>query len=184
VRADPLALLVAAAVLLHPHASTAAPAPEIQRLIDRLQGTWSIQEIYEKSEMMPEGGTSRGQEVWRAGPGGFSLIEDYHSKSPSLEVTGTSVTWWDATDSLYRTVWCSSDLPEGCSPIQGRWADESWVLTDRFEVGGKKLELTEIFSAFTPTSFSQRLYQGEVGAEPILVMTIRATRKSAPQPRH
>jgi hypothetical protein len=181
VRSLGLALLVLTAGLPHPHVS-AAPVPEIQRLIDRLQGTWSIEERYERSEMMPEGGTSRGEEVWRAGPGGFSLIESYHSKSPALEVTGTSVTWWDGTHRLYRTVWCSSDLPDGCMQIQGRW-DEGWVLTDRFEVGGRKLVMTEIFSAFTPRSFVQRLYQGESGGEPKLVMTIRATRNAASTPR-
>jgi hypothetical protein len=130
--------------------------------------------------MMPNGGESRGEEVWRAGPGGFSLIEDYRSKSPTLELTGTSVTWWDGTDGVYRTIWCSSDLPEGCSPMRGRWTDQGWVLTDQFEVGGKKFELKEVFSDFTPTSFLQRLYQGGPGARPKLIMTIRATRKRAP----
>jgi hypothetical protein len=180
VRSLGLALVVFTAGLPHPHGSAAAPAPEIQKLIERLQGTWSIEERYERSEMMPKGGESHGEEVWRAGPGGLSLIESYHSRSPALEVTGTSVTWWDGTDSRYRTVWCSSDLPDGCMQIQGRWVDEGWVLTDRFEVGGRKLEMTEIFSAFTPASFLQRLYQGAPGGEPRLIMTIRATRKAAP----
>ncbi|MGH9367478.1 MAG: hypothetical protein ACRD3M_07370 [Thermoanaerobaculia bacterium] len=82
------------------------PGRQMQKLVNALSGTWSIREEYEPSEMMPNGGVGQGQEVWRAGPGGLSLVEEYRSKTSIGEVVGLSVTWWDEKAQGYQALWC------------------------------------------------------------------------------
>lgn len=88
--------------------------PEMQRLISALEGSWSITEKYDPDTRTPNGGVNHGEEVWRPGPGGRSLVEDYHSKTPADEVFGLSVTWWEQNAHGYRAIWCANNLPTGC----------------------------------------------------------------------
>src|SRR6476646_6327760 len=89
------------------------PSPEIQSLTKALAGNWSIAEKYEPDEWTPKGGVGRGQEVWRPGPGGLTLIEEYHSKNPVGESFGLAVTWWDVNKGL-QLMWCADGDPSGC----------------------------------------------------------------------
>src|SRR5436309_14292366 len=93
-----------------PASQPAMPQPghEMQKLVSVFEGTWSLRETYEPSERTPGGGAGQGQQIWRAGPGGSSLIEDYHSKNPNGEASGLSVTWWDEKAQGYRAIWCAS----------------------------------------------------------------------------
>jgi hypothetical protein len=59
------------------------PAPAIQTLTKVLGGSWSTRETYEPIYLTPNGGTGKGEQVFRTGPGGFTFLEDYHSKTPS-----------------------------------------------------------------------------------------------------
>lgn len=54
------------------------PGPEVQNL---MLGTWSTQVKYEPTAEMPNGGAGSGTEIWRLGPGGLSVIEEYHEKN-------------------------------------------------------------------------------------------------------
>ena len=158
------------------------PSPEMQRLVNALSGTWSITEKYEPGEWMPSGGLGRGEEVWRAGPGGLSLIEDYHSKTPKGEFFGLSVSWWDEKAKGYRAVWCANSLPAGCIVMAklAKWEGNQLVLGDEFERNGKKFTFKETLSDVTPNSYSQAQYEGESGAELKQLVTIHATRVASP----
>jgi hypothetical protein len=52
------------------------------------------------------------------------------------------------------------------------------VLRDEFERNGKKFNFREVFSEITPTSFTQTLYQGQVGKKLMKLTTIHAIRLS------
>jgi len=162
-----------------PPAAMPQPGPEMQRLVKTFVGTWTLSETYEPSERMPSGGAGReGQQIWRAGPGGLSLIEEYRSKSPSGEISGLSVTWWDDKAQGYRALWCVNTNPGGCVAMANlaKWEGDQFVLGDEFERNGKKFTFREVVSDITPTSFTQTLYQGESGGELKRMMTIRATK--------
>ena len=49
---------------------------ETAKLLQTFGGTRSITETYEPNHTMPEGAAGKGEEVWRAGPGGRSVIEE------------------------------------------------------------------------------------------------------------
>ena len=66
-------------------------SPQIEKMLRAFEGTWSIKEKFAPDAASPNGATGEGQIVWRAGPGRFSVIEEYRSKRSSTEVTGLGV---------------------------------------------------------------------------------------------
>jgi hypothetical protein len=163
-----------------PTAATDKARPEMQRLFNAFLGTWSVTEKLEPSETTPDGGAGQGEEVYRSGPGGGCIIEEIHLKEGSHKISGLGVAWWDQTAQGYKTLWCDSENPNGCIMMAhlGKWEGDQWVLGDEFERDGKKFVFKEVFSAITPTSFTQTLYQGEAGKELKRLLTIYATKKS------
>src|SRR6266571_262263 len=145
-----------------PGKRTPQPSPEMQKLVNALSGTWSLREEYEHIDSMPGGGLGKGDVVWRPGPGGLSLIEDYHSKNPKGHVFGLSVTWWDEIAKGYWALWCADSLPTGCTVMArlAKWEGNQLVLGDEFASGGKKFTFKETVSDITPKTYTQTLYQG------------------------
>lgn len=57
---------------------TAAPQPssDLQSLTKALSGEWSLSVKFEPSPSAPNGLINTGEETWRPGPGGFTLLEE------------------------------------------------------------------------------------------------------------
>ena len=159
-------------------ATEAKPGPQIERLLKALEGTWSIKEKLAPDAATPGGATGEGKIVWRRGPGGFSVIEDYQSKQGSREVIGLAVFWWDDTAQGYRTIWCDSTNPGGCINFKNlaHWTDGQLVLVEDYEIKGKKFVFKEVFGNITSDAFTQTLYGGESSKELKVDQTIQATR--------
>jgi hypothetical protein len=160
------------------------PGPEMRRLLEAFSGTWSITYGYDQSDTMPNNGTGQGREVYRPGPGGFSLIEEFHSKEAKGDDSGLGVAWWDEKARGFRAVWCESRNPKGCVVMArlANWEGDQFVLGDEWEMGGKKFSFKEVFSDMTPRSFTQTLLQGESGGELKRLMTIKATKLTDAEP--
>ncbi len=150
------------------------PGPPEQTM---MLGTWSITEKYETDEWTPKGGVGHGEEVWRPGPGGRSIIEEYYSTTPNGESTGLAVSWWDQKTRTYQGLWCSSTNTNGCRVMPGaKWEGKQLVIENKFERNGKKCIWHEVFSDITPTSFTQTADIGESGSPLRRWLTIHATR--------
>ena len=158
---------------------SAAPKgnPQMEKLLRSFEGTWSIKEEFAPDAGSPNGATGAGQIAWRAGPGRFSVIEEYRSKRGSAEVTGVGVFWWDEAAQGYRTIWCESTNPGGCISFKNvaRWEGPQLVLVEDYEVNGKKVVFKEVFGGIEPGAFTQTLYGGESGKELKVDQIIRAT---------
>jgi len=154
------------------------PGPQIEKLLHAFEGTWSIHETLAPDSTLPNGATGEGRIVWRPGPGGFSVIEDYQSRQGDRQVSGLGVFWWDDSAGGYRTIWCDSTNPGGCISFKNvaRWGGAQLVLAEDYEVNGKKFTFKEVFGDITSTGFTQTLYGGESGKELKVDQTIRATR--------
>jgi|SRR5579863_8901741 hypothetical protein len=159
-------------------APTPKPSPQMEKLLRAFLGTWSIHETLAPDPASPNGATGEGTIVWRPGPGGFSLIEDYQSKQGNRQVTGLAVFWWDESADGYRTIWCDSTNPGGCISFKNvsQWDGVQLVLVEDYEVNGKKFTFKEVFGDITPGTFTQTLYGGEAGGVLKVDQTIRATR--------
>ena len=118
-------------------------SPQIEKVLRAFEGTWSIKEKFAPDAGSPNGAAGEGQIVWRAGPGRFSVIEEYRSKRESTEVTGLGVFWWDEAAQGYRTIWCESTNPGGCISFKNvaRWEGPQLALVEDYEVNGKKVTL-------------------------------------------
>lgn len=153
-------------------------SPQIEKMLGAFEGTWSIKEKFAPDAGSPNGAMGEGQIVWRAGPGGFSVLEEYESKRGSGEVTGLGVFWWDEAARGYRTIWCDSTNPGGCISFKNvaRWEGPLFVLVEDYEVQGKKVIFKEVFGDIAPGAFTQTLYGGESGKELSVDQTIQATK--------
>jgi hypothetical protein len=156
------------------------PGPDVQNL---MLGKWSTQVRYTPNPEMPNGGMGEGTEIWRSGPGGLSVIEEYHEKNEKGEVEGLGVAWWDAKAQGQRFVWCENSNPDGCyvSKEVGKWEEGSLVWKEEQESAGKKRVYSEVFRDITPTSFTQVLGEGEPGGALKTTVTIRATKQAQTQ---
>jgi len=163
-------------------ASNQIPTP-LARLIHALAGSWSIKISYPK-ERKNAGEVGSGTEFWHVGPGGNSLIEEYHSTGQEGEIFGLGIAWWDANTDRFRVVWCDSTDSAGCSEMKhgATWEGDTVVMLHEREERGKKMLLKEVFSEITENSFTQTLYLGESGADPEAIVTIHATRTNVFHP--
>jgi Protein of unknown function (DUF1579) len=158
------------------------PGPQMEKLFRAFEGTWKIHETLAPDPSSPNATTGEGTIVWRSGPGGFSLIEDYQSKQGDRQVTGLAVFWWDEPAGGYRTIWCDSTNPGGCIAFKNvaRWEGTQLVLVEDYEVNGKKFTFKEVFGDITAGTFTQTLYGGESGGALKVDQTIRATKLTPP----
>ena len=161
--------------------SVPQPAPEIRTLTKALAGTWSLSEKYEPIYLTPNGGVGSGEQVFHPGPGGFTLSEDYHSKTPAGELFGFGVLWWDQTKGLQH-MWCINIFPTGCEmfpppPQPGpQWDGKQLVIHIEGDQQGKKVVWHEVISDITPNSFVQTADIGESGGPLKRWFTIHAAR--------
>ena len=96
-----------------PPANAPVPAPELRALTKALAGRWTTREKYEPIGPTPAGGSGQGEVVWRSGPGEFTLLEEYHAKTPIGELFGFGLIWWDHARGLQH-LWCINVNPGGC----------------------------------------------------------------------
>jgi hypothetical protein len=169
-------------------ATPAKPSPKLQSLIKALAGHWSTQEKYEPGFLTPNGGTGHGENIFRAGPGGFTLLEEYRAQTSAGRLFGLGIYWFDASRGLQH-MWCINTYSDGCEmfppqPQPGpQWDGKTLVLHFESEQGGKKLVFHEVFSDIAPDSLTQIATVGEGGAPPKLWLTIHSTRISEPNLR-
>jgi hypothetical protein len=160
-------------------------SPQMERLIHALAGEWATEETYEPSDLVPKGGTGHSRDSYRVGPARLSLIEEYHAEGAGGKSWGIGTIWWDAEAQGFHFVWCDSfALDKGCrvSSQLGKWIGNDYVATDVHEVSGKQVFEKEVWSDFTPNSFSQTLYTGDASDKLKRFLTIKAKRIIKRQP--
>jgi hypothetical protein len=153
------------------------PGPHVQ---DLMLGTWSIEVTHEPGPGYPQRRVTRGQEIWRIGPGGRSLIEEYDEADPADPRHEFGIAWWDDLEKGQKVLWCGDYQPSGCALVPGaaRWEGNSLVQTVEADESGKHLVRQEIFTDITATSFTQVLKEGPALAELKTTTTIHAKRRS------
>ena len=165
------------------------PADEIRSLTKALAGTWSTTEKYEPLFLTPHGGAGAGEQVFRAGPGGFTLLENYHTKTAAGELFGFGLLWWDQGKGLQH-MWCINVYPTGCEmfpppPQAGpKWDGKQLVIHIEQEQQGQKMIWHEVISEITSKSYTQTIDIGDAPDHMRRWLTMHAKRvvsKSAGQ---
>lgn len=153
------------------------PSPEMKKIL-AFSGRWYFHFEYDPSEGSP-GRKTEGKVVFRAGPGGRSLVEDLVEEVGSGKtISAHSVIWWDEKAKGYGGIWCDSQSTEACRtmPTSGKWEGDQFVLNDEFSRDGKKYVAKKVFSEVLPTSFTQTISEGEAGKALKRTVTIHAVR--------
>jgi hypothetical protein len=126
---------------------------------------------------MPNGGTDTGTAVFKPGPGGLSMIQEYQSKGSMGPFKGMGLTWYDPKDQMFHTMWCDSMSPSGCAEAgKGKWEGDKIVMNGQFDMNGQKLDVKSTLGPFSGNSFQ---YHEDVGQNGELkpMMTITYTKK-------
>jgi hypothetical protein len=139
-------------------------APEMEKYIKMFAGKWKTKETFEKSPMMPNGGSGEGEAMSHPGPGGLSLMDHYKSKNPMGTFEGHGATWYDPSDKMYHAFWCDNMTPTGCQLMgTGKWEGEDLVFTSDSEMNGQKISTKMIVSDIKPDSYKWRMLMGQGG---------------------
>jgi uncharacterized protein (DUF433 family) len=153
-----IAISSLASMLLGQPASVSQPArprasAEMQRLLDAFSGTWSTTIKFVSSDKRSPAREPKGTEVWRRGPGGLSIIEDYQSIGVKGDVFGLAIGWWDEAGKRYQFLRCESTDSEGCHVLkrEPKWEDGQLALMEERQENGLTLAIKEVFSDITPT---------------------------------
>ena len=164
---------------------TSAPQPsaEIQSLTKALSGEWSLSVTFEPSTSAPSGVTKTGEETWRPGTGGFTLLEEEHLRMPDGDLFLLGVLWWNSAIKSLHGMECQNLLPYTCdvkgaqNDITMSWDGKQFVI-DEMETSkiGKKSVWHEVWSDITSNSFTQTGEYGDPGGPRKRLFTIHATK--------
>lgn len=156
------------------------PTPEMERL-NYMIGAWNIVAKYEPSEESP-GGTGRGREVIRRGPGGLSLISDFRATGPMGKFSGHGIILWDPAEQVYKVFWVDSLMPGVLLTSRGRWEGNDLVfVSDEYVAMGRKLKMKQVMTDITPTSGTNLSYISADGGPMKLAMTLKYAKAESRQ---
>jgi hypothetical protein len=168
--------------------SPKAPEPpvDLPSLTKALSGEWSLSVRFEADAAMPNGVVNAGEETWRAGPGGYTLMEEEHLRLPQGDAFLLGIIWWNKATKTFQGMECQNLLPYTCdvkgaqSDITMNWDGQQYVI-DEIETSksGQKSSWHEVWSDITPTSFTQTGEYGPPGGERKRLFTIHATKVAA-----
>jgi len=164
------------------------PAPEMEKLTKALAGNWLIQEKVFPGPFAPQGGSGRGSESIKRGPGGFSLLMDYQGSALG-PFSGHGVATWSPATKQYETAWVDSFTPGGIFTMTGKWEGDKLVFTGVDMSTGSPLQTRHTYSNITPTSFTYTMEMGPSAdkMQKFMEMQYRSTsvgaeRKMRPEP--
>jgi hypothetical protein len=155
------------------------PTAEMQSLTKAIAGRWATANIFGPAS--PKSVIYHGEQFWRTGPGGFTLLEEEHGDTPSGKFFLLALHWWDSRTNSFKGMLCNNSGPGACNVDSYfnsaiNWDGKQLVIDMDFPQAGKKMRWHEVFGDFTPDSFTQTGDLGEIGGISHRVVTISATR--------
>ena len=131
-------------------------AAQVEKFGKLVAGEWILTGSAKPSSSHPKGRFEKGKTVIQFGPGRLSLIENMHTRSSSGATDDAlGIFWWDKQAQGYRSAFCDTNDPNGCSVYDGigRWEGDAVVFHIEFEIGGKKQTTIETIRRTGPNSF-------------------------------
>jgi hypothetical protein len=166
----------------NPKPEASQPSAELQSLIKALSGKWATEVRFEPNSEMPKGFSATGEETWRPGPGGFTLLEEEHDPTPAGDLFLLGVIWWDSKTNTLHGMECNNQLPYTCdlkgglNDVTMSWDGKQFIINEWETHNGKKTLWREVWSEITPTSFTQTGESEEPGGARKRLFTVHATR--------
>jgi hypothetical protein len=161
---------------------TTQPFAALQSLTKALSGRWSVSVKFEPNPEMPNGFAGTGEETWRAGPGGYTVLDEERMPTPAGDVFLLGIIWWDGKTKNLQGMECNNRLPYTCdlkgalNDVTMSWDGRQFTINEWETHGGKKTLWHEVWSDITPTSFTQTGDVEEPGGATKRYFTMRANR--------
>lgn len=153
------------------------PGPEMAK-IKNMVGTWNVEEILEPSPMGP-GGKGRGVSHVTLGPGGLSIIIDYHSTAgPMKGYKGHGVVAWDAEGKTYKQVWADNMAPM-IMVSSGAWDGDKLVMNSEATMMGKPFKGHDTMTGVGTDTMTMESEMSMDGSPMAKVMTLVHKRAKA-----
>jgi hypothetical protein len=144
-------------------------AAQMERFGEMVAGEWILEGRAAPSSLHSKARFEKGRTVIKFGPARLSLIENMHTRSDSGVVDDAlGIFWWDKEAQGYRSAFCDSADPNGCSVYEGtgRWEGDHLVFHFMFVINGKKQRTNEVIGRTGPDSFTAILTHPDTdGAE-------------------
>jgi hypothetical protein len=156
-------------------------AANFDSLVKALKGRWETL-VYEEDRqggVAAQEAADHGEQVWRTGPGGLTLMEEEHIASRGGDQYVLALHWWDRSTNTLKGMLCNNAGSGACSidsffRSKLNWDGKRLTVDLVFPQGTKLMLWHEEFGDFTDTSFTQTGDMGEVGGPLRRVVTIRA----------
>lgn len=154
------------------------PGPEMKKL-QAMIGSWTIEETMETSFMGP-GGKGTGVSHVTPGPGGLSILINYHSTDGHMKgFRGHGVVAWDADAKAYKQSWADNMAPMLVLST-GVWEGDNLVMTSAGTMMGKPFKGRDTLSGIG-TDTVTLVSEMAIGDSPLTkVMTLVHTRSKVP----
>lgn len=156
-------------------------ASDFASLVKALKGRWETLVYHEVPQggVAPQEAADHGEQVWRTGPGGLTLMEEEHIASRGGDQYVLALHWWDRSTNTLKGMLCNNAGSGACSVdsfyrSKLNWDGKRLTVDLVFPQGTKLMLWHEEFGDFTGTSFTQTGDMGEVGGSLKRVVTIRA----------
>jgi hypothetical protein len=152
------------------------PGPEMVRLQKFYLGTWDYTETYPKGGFAPEGGVNSGVYKSELGPGGFSLINHFHSKGPVGDFEGLLIMTWDAQEKAYKSYIFGNDFP-GAVVETGIFEGDTLVFRGDMTVRETKISMRNSTRIGDDGKLNTEEFMAMGGAPETAVVRVLATRR-------
>jgi hypothetical protein len=162
--------------------ATAAPAPaedpaaQMKRLANFYRGTWEYTEYYEKTPQFAQGGQNTGIYTSEPGPGGYSLLNRFHSQGPVGDFEGLMMMTWDPKENAYKGYVFGNSFP-GCLTETGQFEGDTLVFHMEFSMGEKKISIRNATHMDEKGKLISEEYVGGANGQETLMIRVVATRK-------
>ena len=162
--------------------SPSAPAETLVSLIQALQGSWRLNVHIEPMGPKDKAIDGPGEELWSAGPGNITLIEQEHVPMPGSLSDLMGVIWWDSRAKRFGGMECNSQMPFTCdlkgalNDITVTWDGKKFQIDEIETHGDSHYVWHESWSQMTADSFEQNGDVTLADGSTRHLMTAKATR--------
>jgi len=158
-----------------------AVAPDFASLVKALKGKWQTLVYYQdpQGSVSPQEAADHGEQIWRTGPGGLTLMEEEHIASRGGDQYVLALHWWDRSTNALKGMLCNNAGSGACNVdsfyrSKLNWDGKRLTVDLVFPQGTKLMLWHEEFGDITANSFTQTGDMGEVGGPLKRVVTIHA----------
>ncbi len=146
------------------------PGPEMAK-IKGLVGNWNVEETMETSPMGP-GGKGHGISHVTSGPGGLSILIDYHSTGGHMKgFKGHGAMAWDVEIKAYKEIWTDNMAP--MIMVQtGDWDGGKLVMSSEGTMMGKPFKGRDSFTGLGTDTVTMESEMSMDGSPMAKVMTL------------